>query len=205
MVSLNRSSLLSPLVTQASAPLPEPSSARARCDGDMNQGAGHLFPGARGMGPRAAHAGGAINDHRHVDSPANASSTSGHGAKHQGGKRQHGRAPEAARQGEMVARGRRRPRAVMDWGRGWTVFQIPSTPGLQSPSICGSKSQRKILKILSRTEEEISKQPTKFQSHPRSEEGEIKSRKSGGGVDSISNTVHPRVLVFQLISSQTEI
>ena len=131
MVSLNRSSLLSPLVTQASAPLPEPSSARARCDGDMNQGAGHLFPGARGMGPRAAHAGGAINDHRHVDSPANASSTSGHGAKHQGGRRQHGRAPEAARQGEMVARGRRRPRAVMDWGRG--VDGISNTVHPRSP------------------------------------------------------------------------
>jgi len=41
------------------------------------------------------------------------------------------------------------PRAVIGrarWGRGWTVFQIPSTPDLLSPSDFQSKSRRKILK-----------------------------------------------------------
>ena len=112
---------------------------------------------------------------RHRRSPANASSTTGHSAKHRA--KQQGWALEVARQGQTAAPGRRRfPDG--DWlgngDGGWTVFQIPSTPGLESFWISGSKSRLKILKKFIRTEEEISKQPTKFQSHPLPVEGEIK-------------------------------
>ena len=97
----------------------------ARYDGDMNQCAGLLFAGKRGTGPWAAHGGGR--------SPANASSTTGHSAKHRA--KQQGWALEVARQGQTAAPGRRRfPDG--DWlgngDGGWTVFQIPSTPGLES-------------------------------------------------------------------------
>jgi len=93
------------------------------------------------------------------------------------------------------------PRAAIGDG-GWTVFQLPSTPGLVSSSNSGYKSQRKILKKFSPTEEEISKQSTKFQSHPRSVEGEIKLRISGGGVDGISNTVHPVSFYFSSLGAK---
>ena len=57
------------------------------------------------------------------------------------------------------------PRAVIGrarWGRGWTVFQIPSTPDLLSPSDFQSKLGRKILKKITETEEEMEKQQTEF-------------------------------------------
>ena len=69
-----------------------------------------------------------IRHRRHVGSPANASSTSGNAEMHQGGRRQHRRAPEAARREETAAR------AVIGrpcWGRG--VNGISNTVHPHSP------------------------------------------------------------------------
>ena len=123
-------------------------------------------------------------------------------------------APEAVRRGETAARGRSRSPGG-DWSGplgtagtgGGRYFNHRPPPGALSRSISRSKSRRKILKKIPHTEQEMSKQLTKFHFHPRFVEGEIKSRKSGGGVDGryFKYRPPPCVLVFQFVRSQTEI